>query len=81
LNNYKQALNLLSNGHATLEWLMRKLGVNDPMTFKLWLDEERMYLKSLLQEPAEETLQMEYWQRLVNLSGSRYVSIHERGLF
>jgi len=77
LNNYKQALDLLSNGRATLERLMRKLGVNDPMTFKLWLDEERVYLKSLLQEPAEETLQMEYWQCPVNLSGSRYVSIHE----
>ena len=56
---------------------MRELGVNDPATFKLWLDEERMYLQSLLWEPTEETLQMEYWQRLVNLLGSRYVSIHE----
>ena len=59
----------------TLERLMRELGVNDPTTFKLWLDEERVYLKSLLHEPAEETLQMEYWQRLVNLAGSRYVLI------
>ncbi|KAI6018452.1 hypothetical protein BKA83DRAFT_4127671 [Pisolithus microcarpus] len=48
LNNYKQALDLLSNGHATLEQLMCEL-----------------------REPAEETLQMEYWQRLVNLAGSR----------
>jgi len=76
LNNYKQALNLLSNGHMSLERLMRELGVSDPVTFKLWLDEEHVYLKSLLREPAEETLQMEYWQRLVNLTGSRYVSIH-----
>ena len=60
----------------TLERLMHELGVNDPMTFKLWLDEEHVYLKSLLWEPAEEMLQMEYWQWLVNLSGSRYVSIH-----
>lgn len=71
LNNYKQALDLLSNGRATLERLMRELGVSDPATFKLWLDEERVYLKSLLREPAEETLQMEYWQRLVSLEGSR----------
>ncbi|KIM59405.1 hypothetical protein SCLCIDRAFT_126248 [Scleroderma citrinum Foug A] len=71
LNNYKQALDLLSNGHTTLERLMRELGVNDPTTFKLWLDKERVYLKSLLWEPAEETLQMEYWEWLVNLSGSR----------
>ncbi|KIM58061.1 hypothetical protein SCLCIDRAFT_28331 [Scleroderma citrinum Foug A] len=71
LNNYKQALDFLSNGHTTLEQLMHELGVNDPATFKLWLDEERMYFKSLLWEPTEEMLQMEYWQRLVNLSGSR----------
>ncbi|KAI5994770.1 hypothetical protein EDD15DRAFT_2195902 [Pisolithus albus] len=62
MNNYKQALDLLSNGRATLERLMRELG---------WLDEERVYLKSLLREPVEETLQMEYWQRLVNLVASR----------
>ncbi|KIO01172.1 hypothetical protein M404DRAFT_28898 [Pisolithus tinctorius Marx 270] len=71
LNNYKQALNLLSNGRLTLERLMCELGVSDPDTFKLWLDEEREYLGSLLREPVEETLQMEYWQRLVNLAGSR----------
>ncbi|KAI5985372.1 hypothetical protein EDD15DRAFT_2390180 [Pisolithus albus] len=71
LNNYKQALDLLSNGRATLERLMRELGVSDPLIFRQWLDEERVYLKSLLQEPAEETLQMEYWQRLVNLAASR----------
>ncbi|KAI6013624.1 hypothetical protein BKA83DRAFT_4473946 [Pisolithus microcarpus] len=37
----------------------------------IWLDEERLYLKSLLREPPEESLQMEYWQRLVNLAASR----------
>ncbi|KAI5991914.1 hypothetical protein EDD15DRAFT_2388404 [Pisolithus albus] len=71
LNNYKQALDILSNGRATLQRLMRELGVSDPVTFKIWLDEERLYLKSLLREPPEETLQMEYWQRLVNLAASR----------
>ncbi|KAI6113495.1 hypothetical protein EV401DRAFT_1982963 [Pisolithus croceorrhizus] len=71
LNNYKQALDILSNGRATLQRLMHELGVSDPATFKVWLDEERHYLKSLLHEPPEETLQMEYWQRLVNLAASR----------
>ena len=78
MNNYKQAINLLSNGRMTLEWLMHELGVNNPATFKLWLDEERVYLKSLLREPAEETLRMEYWQWLVNLAGSRYVSMYQQ---
>ncbi|KAI5992520.1 hypothetical protein EDD15DRAFT_2388285 [Pisolithus albus] len=71
LNNYKQALDTLSNGHATLDRLMGELGVTDPATFKIWLDEERVYLKSLVCEPPEETLQMEYWQRLVSLAASR----------
>ncbi|KAI5983709.1 hypothetical protein EDD15DRAFT_2201865 [Pisolithus albus] len=65
------ALDTLSNGRATLDQLMDELGVSDPATFKLWLDEERVYLKSLVCEPPEETLQMEYWQRLVNLAASR----------
>ncbi|KAI5995861.1 hypothetical protein EDD15DRAFT_2365295 [Pisolithus albus] len=71
LNNYKQALDTLSNGRATLDRLMGELGVTDPATFKIWLDEERVYLKSLVREPPEETLQMEYWQRLVSLAASR----------
>ncbi|KIK17375.1 hypothetical protein PISMIDRAFT_15196 [Pisolithus microcarpus 441] len=71
LNNYKQALDLLSNGRATLERLMCELGVSDPAIFRQWLDEECVYLKSLLWEPVEETLQMEYWQWLVNLAASR----------
>ncbi|KAI6116970.1 hypothetical protein EDD17DRAFT_1477623 [Pisolithus thermaeus] len=71
LNNYKQALDILSNGRATLDRLMCKLRVSDLAIFKLWLDEERVYLKSLLHELPEETLQMEYWQRLVNLAASR----------
>ncbi|KIK11303.1 hypothetical protein PISMIDRAFT_19641, partial [Pisolithus microcarpus 441] len=71
LNNYKQALDTLSNGRATLDRLMGELGVSDLATFKLWLDEERVYLKSLVRKPPEETLQMEYWQRLVNLAASR----------
>ncbi|KAI6146362.1 hypothetical protein BKA82DRAFT_125503 [Pisolithus tinctorius] len=62
LNNYKQALDLLSNGCVTLKWLMHELGVSDPATFKLWLDKEHEYLRSLLCKPVEETLQMEYWQ-------------------
>ncbi|KAI6120039.1 hypothetical protein EDD16DRAFT_1692465 [Pisolithus croceorrhizus] len=71
LNNYKQALNILSNGHMTLDRLMCKLRVSDPAIFKLWLDKECVYLKSLLHKLPEETLQMEYWQQLINLATSR----------
>ncbi|KIK24324.1 hypothetical protein PISMIDRAFT_10312 [Pisolithus microcarpus 441] len=64
-------LDILSNGHVTLKQLMRELGVSDLVTFKVWLDEERLYLKSLLCKPPEESLQMEYWQWLVDLAASR----------
>ncbi|KAG1905546.1 uncharacterized protein F5891DRAFT_976459 [Suillus fuscotomentosus] len=70
-NNYKQALNVLHDAHTTLPKLMAELGVTDDNVFDAWLAEERSYLMSLTQEPEHETLHMEYWQRLVNLSGSR----------
>lgn len=70
-NNYKQALDILTNGNAVLPNMMRDLGVADDGVFERWLDEEKAYLKGLTQEPEEETLQMEYWQRLVNLKASR----------
>ncbi|KIJ64310.1 hypothetical protein HYDPIDRAFT_90572, partial [Hydnomerulius pinastri MD-312] len=70
LNNYKQASNILYNGKTSLPLLKRQLGVEDNNVFEHWLSEEREYLKSLLSEPEEETLQMQYWQKLINLSGS-----------
>ncbi|KAG1844785.1 hypothetical protein F4604DRAFT_1937342 [Suillus subluteus] len=69
-NNYKQALDILANGNAVLPNMMRDLGVADDTVFERWLDEEKAYLKGLTQEPEEETLQMEYWQRLVNMKAS-----------
>ncbi|KAG2363256.1 hypothetical protein BDR07DRAFT_1282731, partial [Suillus spraguei] len=69
--NYKQALKILANGKAVLLNVMQNLGVEDESVFECWLEDEKAYLKGLMQEPEEETLQMEYWQRLVNLSASR----------
>ncbi|KAG2342390.1 hypothetical protein BDR05DRAFT_976518 [Suillus weaverae] len=57
-SNYKQALDILANGDATLSKVMQDPGVGDD-------------------EPEEETLQMEYWQRLVNLSASRWVFVSD----
>jgi hypothetical protein len=50
---------------------MHELGIEDVSIFDAWLAEERAYLTSLSHEPTNETLQMEYWQKLVNLSGSK----------
>lgn len=70
-NNYKQALRIIADGQESLPRLMRELGIEDESVFDAWLAEERAYLTSLSQEPTNETLQMEYWQKLVNLSGSK----------
>ena len=49
---------------------MEELGVSDTAVFDAWLAEERTYLKALTKEPSEETLQMEYYQKLANLRAS-----------
>jgi hypothetical protein len=70
-NNYKQALRIISDGDNALPKLMRELSIENESIFDTWLAEERAYLTSLSREPNHETLQMEYWQKLINLSGSR----------
>ncbi|KAG1787544.1 hypothetical protein EV424DRAFT_1340062 [Suillus variegatus] len=70
-NNYKQALRIISDGTNSLPKLMHELGLKDKSVFDTWLAEERAYLTSLSHEPNHETIQMEYWQKLLNLSGSK----------
>jgi putative SOS response-associated peptidase YedK len=52
---------------------MRHLGVGARAEFAGWLAAEKAYLKSLSKEPEQETLQMEYYQKLVNLQDTKYV--------
>ncbi|KAF8209227.1 hypothetical protein K438DRAFT_1960954 [Mycena galopus ATCC 62051] len=56
----KQTLPLL---HET----MASMGVATRLVFKTWLEQEKKYLTGLSKEPVQETLQMEYYQKLVNL--------------
>ena len=58
--NYKQAFEILTNGDAVLPKLMQDLGVADENVFECWLEEEKVYLKGLRQEPDKETLYIEY---------------------
>ncbi|KAG2360381.1 hypothetical protein BDR07DRAFT_1452009 [Suillus spraguei] len=51
------SLDILANGEAILPKVMEDLG--------------KVYLKGLTREPEDETLHMEYWQRLVNLRASQ----------
>ncbi|KAG2058529.1 hypothetical protein BDR06DRAFT_980379 [Suillus hirtellus] len=53
--------------------------------FEHWLEEEKTYLQGLMQEPEDETLQMEYWQKLVNFitmetAQHHAVEDHERNM-
>ncbi|KAJ7262450.1 hypothetical protein C8J57DRAFT_1231821 [Mycena rebaudengoi] len=46
---------------------MCHLGIGVRAEFAGWLAAEKAYLKSLSKEPEQETLQMEYYQKLINL--------------
>ncbi|KAJ7717541.1 hypothetical protein B0H16DRAFT_1666773 [Mycena metata] len=50
-----------------LRQTMASMGVESRSVFETWLEKEKAYLASLKKEPAHETLQMEYYQKLVNL--------------
>jgi hypothetical protein len=52
---------------------MATLGVENRETMEGWLREEQEHLKKLSKEPLEETLQMEYYQKLVNFRDAEYV--------
>ena len=73
-DNYKQALDVIRKCETTLPALMKEHNIANEQVFEVWLMEEKTYLQQLSDEPPEETLQMEYWEQLVKLTGSRYVS-------
>lgn len=64
---------MLNDGDVTLPILMQleDLKLTDESIFEHWLDEEKVYLEGLTQEPGDETLHMEYWQKLVNLTACK----------
>lgn len=50
---------------------MKELGIAHTDAFAEWLAEEKAYLLGLKKEPEVETLQMEYWQKLINYEASQ----------
>ncbi|KAJ6476961.1 hypothetical protein C8R45DRAFT_1158132 [Mycena sanguinolenta] len=70
---YRHALAVLAEA-PVLARLMSELDGATPATLEGWLKAEREYLCSLRKEPEEETLQMEYYQALVNFYDAKYVS-------
>ncbi|KAF9028412.1 hypothetical protein BDP27DRAFT_1536130 [Rhodocollybia butyracea] len=73
VDNYKQALEIQQTRHA-LAKTMNDMGIPSTNTFRQWLTDEQAYLSSLKKEPLEETLQMEYFKKLVKLDDSEYLS-------
>ncbi|KAJ6470175.1 hypothetical protein DFH09DRAFT_1110926 [Mycena vulgaris] len=71
-SNYRQALTILRSEPALKVW-MRSEGVDGYGRFHEWLQEEKTYLVGLKNAPKTnvETLEMEYVQKLVNLSTSQ----------
>ncbi|KAK0499109.1 hypothetical protein EDD18DRAFT_1308436 [Armillaria luteobubalina] len=66
-NNYRQALEIVET-YPALQKSMRELGVEDENEFNLWLKEEEVYLSGLQREPPEETVEMEYFSRLLTIA-------------
>ncbi|KAF7972009.1 hypothetical protein HWV62_19299 [Athelia sp. TMB] len=64
---YKKALHILDKYPAALEVSKAALGITGASPFKGWLAEEKQYLQGLKSEPPQETLAMEYYQRLTHL--------------
>ncbi|KAJ6495473.1 hypothetical protein C8R45DRAFT_1095109 [Mycena sanguinolenta] len=70
--NYQQALTILKTESALRVWMWQG-GVDGVERFHEWLAEERVYLEGLKKAPKtnHETLEIEYVQRVVNLSASQ----------
>ncbi|KAJ7680000.1 hypothetical protein B0H14DRAFT_3101793 [Mycena olivaceomarginata] len=68
-NKYRRALKI-KQGLPALQDAMRALNVSTRDVFETWLAKEKEYLQSMKKEPVEETNEMEYYQKLVNLYAS-----------
>jgi hypothetical protein len=63
-NKYRRALKI-KQGLPALQEAMRSLDVSTCNVFETWLKNEKEYLRSMRKEPIEETLEMEYYEKLV----------------
>ncbi|KAJ3806841.1 hypothetical protein F5876DRAFT_90874 [Lentinula aff. lateritia] len=65
-NHYNQALEILGTA-PSLRIRMHEAGIRDARVIFQWMKEEAAYLQNLSREPPSETLQMEYYGKLVAL--------------
>jgi hypothetical protein len=52
---------------------MKSLSVSTHDVFEAWLEKEKEYLRAMKKEPLEETLEMEYYEKLVQYNNSEWV--------
>ncbi|CAK5263328.1 unnamed protein product [Mycena citricolor] len=76
---YNRALDTKANLPSLVE-MMEALDVQDRQEFEVWRQRERDCLARLSQEPIEETLQMEYYQKRVNLAAQEESLLLVRGM-
>ncbi|KAJ6553772.1 hypothetical protein DFH09DRAFT_1318796 [Mycena vulgaris] len=74
-NKYRCALAIRAT-HSVLREAMVRLGVQSRDKFETWRAKEKAHLRTLSKEPEVETLEMEYFQKLVNLTDAEYVHAH-----
>ncbi|KAJ7016960.1 hypothetical protein C8F04DRAFT_1215277 [Mycena alexandri] len=65
-SKYRRALKIKGTT-ALLRETMASMGVDSRSVFETWLEKEKEFLATLSKEPVQETLEMEYYQKLVNL--------------
>ncbi|KAJ7824252.1 hypothetical protein B0H14DRAFT_3469498 [Mycena olivaceomarginata] len=68
-NKYRRALKI-KQGLPALQEAMKSLGVSTRDVFKTWLEKEKEYLRAMKKEPLEETMEMEYYEKLVQYNDS-----------
>ena len=71
-SKYRRTLEIKST-YAALRQSMQELSVQSCDEFETWRAKEKAHLRSLSKEPEQETLEMEYFQKLVNLRDTKYV--------
>ena len=71
LNNYKQALRIISSNTAELD-AYRALHPNEILDFGSWAAEELAYLKAVESEPKQDALKVTYVEELEKLAKLEY---------
>ncbi|KAJ7776444.1 hypothetical protein B0H16DRAFT_1659785 [Mycena metata] len=65
-SKYRRALKIKGTA-VLLRETMHSMGIESRSIFETWLEKEKVFLATLSKEPPQETLEMEYYQKLVNL--------------